>query len=285
MQQNNQNDVFHALYNYNFFFFATVLLRICYIYIKLIYFKSHFWKLCKYKEIYIFTYNVHQGSMYQNNPNLVFHPLSKFFLTVLSRLFAVWSIWLYLINLTCLKNDYVTFTPLSALQSVMSSGSALTPGKTGGVGSAVFTLHHNGSLDYQVTAPLYSLISRWLGQVHRLSALMFSSRFCWRVWAARWSVWRSRWSRGGAVNAAFCTTSRRISLRRRSAAAGEWWEAAAASRPDTFTCCCRTNCSLTSPRPSSRRANCADRYECCRTTAWTHAETVRKTAFTLKTIQ
>ncbi|XP_048017310.1 chordin isoform X1 [Megalobrama amblycephala] len=36
------------------------------------------------------------------------------------------------------------------LQSVMSGGSALTPGKTGGVGSAVFTLHHNGSLDYQV---------------------------------------------------------------------------------------------------------------------------------------
>ncbi|XP_016395656.1 chordin-like [Sinocyclocheilus rhinocerous] len=36
------------------------------------------------------------------------------------------------------------------LQSVMSSSSALTPGKTGGVGSAVFTLHHNGSLDYQV---------------------------------------------------------------------------------------------------------------------------------------
>ncbi|XP_059369760.1 chordin-like [Carassius carassius] len=36
------------------------------------------------------------------------------------------------------------------LQSVMSSGSALTPGKTGGVGSAVFTLHHNGSLDYKV---------------------------------------------------------------------------------------------------------------------------------------
>ncbi|XP_051963635.1 chordin-like [Xyrauchen texanus] len=36
------------------------------------------------------------------------------------------------------------------LQSVMSSGSALAPGKTGGVGSAVFTLHHNGSLDYQV---------------------------------------------------------------------------------------------------------------------------------------
>lgn len=32
----------------------------------------------------------------------------------------------------------------------MSGGSALTPGKTGGVGSAVFTLHHNGSLDYQV---------------------------------------------------------------------------------------------------------------------------------------
>lgn len=39
---------------------------------------------------------------------------------------------------------------LSALQSVMSSGSALTPGKTGGVGSAVFALHPNGSLDYQV---------------------------------------------------------------------------------------------------------------------------------------
>ncbi|KAJ8367846.1 hypothetical protein SKAU_G00078740 [Synaphobranchus kaupii] len=36
------------------------------------------------------------------------------------------------------------------IQSVMSSGDALTPGKTGGVGSAVFTLHDNGTLDYQV---------------------------------------------------------------------------------------------------------------------------------------
>nr|XP_015807610.2 chordin isoform X1 [Nothobranchius furzeri] len=36
------------------------------------------------------------------------------------------------------------------LQSVMSSGDALTPGKTGGVGSAVFNLHDNGTLDYQV---------------------------------------------------------------------------------------------------------------------------------------
>ncbi|XP_051966675.1 chordin-like isoform X2 [Xyrauchen texanus] len=36
------------------------------------------------------------------------------------------------------------------LQSVMSSGSALVPGKTGGAGSAVFTLHPNGSLDYRV---------------------------------------------------------------------------------------------------------------------------------------
>ncbi len=51
----------------------------------------------------------------------------------------------------------------------MSSGSALTPGKTGGVGSAVFTLHPNGSLDYQVTAPLSSLVSRWLVQVLRLT--------------------------------------------------------------------------------------------------------------------
>uniref|UniRef100_A0AAQ5ZTM4 Chordin n=1 Tax=Amphiprion ocellaris TaxID=80972 RepID=A0AAQ5ZTM4_AMPOC len=36
------------------------------------------------------------------------------------------------------------------IQSVMSSGDALTPGKTGGVGSAVFSLHDNGTLDYQV---------------------------------------------------------------------------------------------------------------------------------------
>uniref|UniRef100_A0A673YCD5 Chordin n=1 Tax=Salmo trutta TaxID=8032 RepID=A0A673YCD5_SALTR len=36
------------------------------------------------------------------------------------------------------------------IQSVMSSGDALTPGKTGGVGSAFFHLHDNGTLDYQV---------------------------------------------------------------------------------------------------------------------------------------
>uniref|UniRef100_A0A672Z9N8 Chordin n=1 Tax=Sphaeramia orbicularis TaxID=375764 RepID=A0A672Z9N8_9TELE len=36
------------------------------------------------------------------------------------------------------------------IQSVMSSGDALTPGKTGGVGSAVFNLHDNGTLEYQV---------------------------------------------------------------------------------------------------------------------------------------
>ncbi|XP_030634623.1 chordin [Chanos chanos] len=36
------------------------------------------------------------------------------------------------------------------LQSVMSSGDALTPGNTGGVGSAVFSLHSNGTLDYQI---------------------------------------------------------------------------------------------------------------------------------------
>lgn len=38
----------------------------------------------------------------------------------------------------------------SAIQSVMSSDDALTPGKTGGVGSAIFNLHDNGTLDYQV---------------------------------------------------------------------------------------------------------------------------------------
>lgn len=38
----------------------------------------------------------------------------------------------------------------SAIQSVMSSGDALTPGKTGGVGSAIFNLHDNGTLHYQV---------------------------------------------------------------------------------------------------------------------------------------
>ncbi|MEQ2306173.1 hypothetical protein AMECASPLE_005435 [Ameca splendens] len=37
-----------------------------------------------------------------------------------------------------------------AIQSVMSSGDALIPGKTGGVGSAIFNLHDNGTLDYQV---------------------------------------------------------------------------------------------------------------------------------------
>ncbi|KAM9453017.1 chordin-like [Salvelinus alpinus] len=36
------------------------------------------------------------------------------------------------------------------IQSVMSSGDALTAGKTGGVGSAFFHLHDNGTLDYQV---------------------------------------------------------------------------------------------------------------------------------------
>ncbi|MBN3298518.1 CHRD protein, partial [Amia calva] len=36
------------------------------------------------------------------------------------------------------------------IQSVLSSGEALTPGKTGGVGSAIFTLHDNGTLDYLV---------------------------------------------------------------------------------------------------------------------------------------
>ncbi|XP_071327938.1 chordin isoform X1 [Trachinotus anak] len=36
------------------------------------------------------------------------------------------------------------------IQSVMSSGDALTLGKTGGVGSAIFNLHDNGTLDYQV---------------------------------------------------------------------------------------------------------------------------------------
>lgn len=38
----------------------------------------------------------------------------------------------------------------AAIQSVMSSGDALTPGKTGGMGSAIFNLHNNGTLDYQV---------------------------------------------------------------------------------------------------------------------------------------
>ncbi|KAM8904369.1 chordin-like [Spinachia spinachia] len=36
------------------------------------------------------------------------------------------------------------------IQSVMSSGEALTPGKTGGAGSAIFSLHDNGTLDYMV---------------------------------------------------------------------------------------------------------------------------------------
>ncbi|XP_037835546.1 chordin isoform X3 [Kryptolebias marmoratus] len=36
------------------------------------------------------------------------------------------------------------------IQSVMSSGDALTPGKTGGVGSAIFNLQDNGTLEYQV---------------------------------------------------------------------------------------------------------------------------------------
>ncbi|TKS81442.1 Chordin Protein chordino [Collichthys lucidus] len=47
------------------------------------------------------------------------------------------------------------------IQSVMSSGDALTPGKTGGVGSAVFYLHDNGTLDYQVQVA--GLTSDFLG--------------------------------------------------------------------------------------------------------------------------
>lgn len=46
--------------------------------------------------------------------------------------------------------DINLFLSGSAIQSVMSSGDALTPGKTGGVGSAIFNLHDNGTLDYQV---------------------------------------------------------------------------------------------------------------------------------------
>uniref|UniRef100_A0A671Y310 Chordin n=1 Tax=Sparus aurata TaxID=8175 RepID=A0A671Y310_SPAAU len=47
------------------------------------------------------------------------------------------------------------------IQSVMSSGDALTPGKTGGVGSGVFYLHDNGTLDYQVQVA--GLTSDFLG--------------------------------------------------------------------------------------------------------------------------
>uniref|UniRef100_A0A3Q3FU86 Chordin n=1 Tax=Labrus bergylta TaxID=56723 RepID=A0A3Q3FU86_9LABR len=47
------------------------------------------------------------------------------------------------------------------IQSVMSSGDALTPGKTGGVGSAIFSLHDNGTLDYQVQVA--GLTSEFLG--------------------------------------------------------------------------------------------------------------------------
>uniref|UniRef100_A0A8C4EZ79 Chordin n=1 Tax=Dicentrarchus labrax TaxID=13489 RepID=A0A8C4EZ79_DICLA len=47
------------------------------------------------------------------------------------------------------------------IQSVMSSGDALTPGKTGGVGSAIFNLHDNGTLDYQVQVA--GLTSDFLG--------------------------------------------------------------------------------------------------------------------------
>ncbi|KAK1899935.1 Chordin [Dissostichus eleginoides] len=47
------------------------------------------------------------------------------------------------------------------IQSVMSSGDALTPGKTGGVGSAIFNLHDNGTLDYQVQVA--GLSSEFLG--------------------------------------------------------------------------------------------------------------------------
>ncbi|MGH0151809.1 UNVERIFIED_CONTAM: hypothetical protein FKN15_040136 [Acipenser sinensis] len=36
------------------------------------------------------------------------------------------------------------------IQSVLSSGDALTPTKTGAVGSATFTLHDNGTLEYQI---------------------------------------------------------------------------------------------------------------------------------------
>src|SRR4029434_4505578 len=52
---------------------------------------------------------------------------------------------------------------LSVLQSVMSSGEALTPAKTGAVGSAIFHLHDNGTLDYQVRegSVVKYAIGRW----------------------------------------------------------------------------------------------------------------------------
>lgn len=50
----------------------------------------------------------------------------------------------------------------TAIQSVMSSGDALTPGKTGGVGSAIFNLHDNGTLDYQVIRDSLSLLLAFL---------------------------------------------------------------------------------------------------------------------------
>lgn len=50
-------------------------------------------------------------------------------------------------------------SPSSAIQSVVSSGHALTPGTTGSVGSAVFSLHDNGSLDYHVSSHVIAIIS------------------------------------------------------------------------------------------------------------------------------
>jgi len=56
----------------------------------------------------------------------------------------------------------------------MSSGDALTPGKTGGVGSAIFNLHDNGTLDYQVEAIIMKLLFIF---IYYFSIIIFLSGF------------------------------------------------------------------------------------------------------------
>ncbi|XP_069753177.1 chordin isoform X2 [Narcine bancroftii] len=53
-------------------------------------------------------------------------------------------------NPTCISGIITAKKTCDTIQSVLSSGNSLTPTKTGAVGSAKFTLHDNGTLEFQV---------------------------------------------------------------------------------------------------------------------------------------
>lgn len=70
---------------------------------------------------------------------------------------------------------------VAAIQSVMSSGDALSPGKTGGVGSAVFHLHDNGTLEYQARRRPGLFFYLWPPQRQNTDFLAVCPRSRWQV--------------------------------------------------------------------------------------------------------